>query len=50
MEEHIKTFNVEVNPRSDMDFENIFGSAPPVFGSNLLFTSAIKSHPLKEHM
>lgn len=29
-----------------MAFENLFGSAPPVFGSNLLFTSAINSQPL----
>jgi len=29
-----------------MAFENFSGSAPPVFGSNLLFTSAIKSQPL----
>lgn len=29
-----------------MAFTNLSGSAPPVLGSNLLFTSAIKSHPL----
>lgn len=30
-----------------MALENSLGSAPPVFGSNLLFTSAIRSQPLK---
>lgn len=32
-----------------MALTNLFGSAPPVFGSNLLFTSAIKSHPLNNY-
>lgn len=46
-EEHEYTLNTEVNPSSQTAFENVFGSAPPVFGSNLLLTSAIKSQPLQ---
>lgn len=42
----METFSTAVNPSSHTAFENLSGSAPPVFGSNLLFTSAIKSHPL----
>lgn len=41
-----KSFDTVVNPSSHMAFENLLGSAPPVLGSNLLFTSAINSHPL----
>ena len=43
---NVITFNAEVNPSSQTAFENLFGSAPPLVGSNLLFTSAIKSQPL----
>jgi hypothetical protein len=46
-EEHEYTLNTEVNPSSQTAFENVFGSAPPVLGSNLLLTSAIKSQPLQ---
>jgi len=44
--EHLHTLFTELNPSSEIAFENFSGSAPPVFGSNLLFTSAIKSQPL----
>lgn len=40
------TFSAGVKPRSQTAFTNISGSDPPVFGSILLFTSAIRSHPL----
>jgi hypothetical protein len=43
---HSHTLLTEVNPNSEIAFENFSGSAPPLFGSNLLFTSAIKSQPL----
>lgn len=47
-EAHKQTLNAVENPSSQTALVNFLGSAPPVFGSNLLFTSAIKSQPLSK--
>lgn len=41
------TLETEEKPSFSTALQNFVGSAPLLFGSNLLFTSAIKSQPLQ---